>query len=258
MSIGAAIGGIGAGIGALLSASNASKNRAMQEKFAKKGIQWRVEDALAAGIHPLYALGAQTHSFAPVDASGVSAGIGQMGQDLGRAVDSMRTTGEKATAFGVAMQRLQLERGGLENELLRSQIARMQQAGTMPPAPGSNYSIPGQSGSKLVVDLPQERVVGAPGQPSQEPAPITDVGHAQTATGLAPVMSQDVKQRLEEDWWGTTLWNLRNRIIPTPPAQSPGPGKQWVFNGFEWQAWDKHWLRKKWQGGSGPTPGDFN
>lgn len=39
-----------------------------QEKFAKEGIQWKVADAIKAGIHPLYALGASTNAFQPVHA----------------------------------------------------------------------------------------------------------------------------------------------------------------------------------------------
>ena len=35
---------------------------ANQREFAKHGIQWRVDDAKAAGIHPLAALGSPTRS----------------------------------------------------------------------------------------------------------------------------------------------------------------------------------------------------
>lgn len=36
-----------------------------QREFAKMGIQWRVQDAIAAGLHPLFALGANLPSFSP-------------------------------------------------------------------------------------------------------------------------------------------------------------------------------------------------
>lgn len=42
-----------------------AENIAYQKEFAKHGIQWRVEDAKNAGIHPLAAIGAQTTSFTP-------------------------------------------------------------------------------------------------------------------------------------------------------------------------------------------------
>lgn len=253
MSIGSIISGIGAGIGALVSSKNAQKNINAQQQFAKKGIQWRVEDALAAGIHPLYALGAQTHSFSPVDASGVAGGIGQMGQDLGRAVDSMRTTPEKLTAFTAMMQNLQLERGGLENELLRSQIARMNQAGVMPPAPSPTVqtTIPGQTSSGLVPEtvapavmstLPFERDAVSPQAPHAEPGPISDIGYVDTPTGRAPVMSNSAKQRLEEDLAGTILWNLRNRVLPEANAMhmKTDRGTAWY-----WHPWYQEYRKVK-------------
>jgi hypothetical protein len=39
-----------------------SANIAMQKEFAQQGIGWKVADAKKAGIHPLFALGASTHS----------------------------------------------------------------------------------------------------------------------------------------------------------------------------------------------------
>lgn len=76
-----AIIGAGAVLGAaLLGSRSAEKNAAraaesaemqslrnieFQKEFAQNGIQWRVEDAKAAGLHPLFALGASTPSFSP-------------------------------------------------------------------------------------------------------------------------------------------------------------------------------------------------
>lgn len=40
-------------------------NRDLQKEFAQNSIQWRVDDAKKAGIHPLYALGAQGASYTP-------------------------------------------------------------------------------------------------------------------------------------------------------------------------------------------------
>lgn len=46
----------------------ANQNFAFQREFAEQGIQKRVEDAKKAGIHPLYAMGANTPSVSPVGA----------------------------------------------------------------------------------------------------------------------------------------------------------------------------------------------
>lgn len=45
--------------------SNMEYNRQTQEDFAKYGIQMRVADAQAAGVHPLYALGGGAPTFSP-------------------------------------------------------------------------------------------------------------------------------------------------------------------------------------------------
>lgn len=89
-------------IGGLFGANEARENRKAQEEFAKFGIRWRVEDAKAAGLHPLYALGAQTPSFSPVY-SNVGEQVSDMGQNISRAVAAQSNPAEKE------VQRLQLE-----------------------------------------------------------------------------------------------------------------------------------------------------
>lgn len=117
----------------------ARENMQMQEDFAQRGIRWRVRDAKAAGIHPLAALGAQTQSFSPVSFSATADtsfanAAANMGQDIGRAVNATRTAGERETAFQKSVQALTLEKGALENQLLASQIKRLQ-VQSNPPMP---------------------------------------------------------------------------------------------------------------------------
>ena len=63
----------------------AAQNYAQQKEFAQNSIRWKKEDAERAGIHPLYALGANTNSFAPtsVGTSSDFSGLAQAGQDIG-------------------------------------------------------------------------------------------------------------------------------------------------------------------------------
>lgn len=129
-----ALAGIGGTIAdALFGASQARQNIQLQKDFAQKGIQWRVADAKAAGIHPLYALGANTTSFSPVP---VGSNFGQAGQDIGRAVEAAGTPQTRAVG------QLALERASLENDLLRAQIAseRARLVGQVgPPVPDPRY-----------------------------------------------------------------------------------------------------------------------
>lgn len=147
------IGGAGALAGGAISANNQLKmaelNYKHQKEFAQNGIRWKVSDAKAAGIHPLYALGASTSSYSPVSGYGGDNGIGeaaaQFGQGIGRAVEAGMTKEERQRenakremqeTFDLALRQQELEAGRerisesrLRNKLLEQQIL-MQFAGS--------------------------------------------------------------------------------------------------------------------------------
>lgn len=108
-------------------AANAARNIQMQEEFAKQGIRWKVNDARKAGIHPLYALGAQTTSFSPVtvgatnEMAGPAAAMASLGQDLSRSVNATRTAPERLEA--TALTKLQLEGLAIDNDIKRATLA---------------------------------------------------------------------------------------------------------------------------------------
>lgn len=149
------------------SENTAMQNIALQKQFAKNGIQWKVEDALKAGIHPLAALGASTTSFAPVTvgsslAEGAS-GFASAGQDIGRAVNASMSKGDRASAASKAAEALALEKGQLENDLLKtqvaSQVAKLSQAGgnpAMPTATGGRKNRTGQPALDEAADIAEE------------------------------------------------------------------------------------------------------
>lgn len=212
--------------------ARADANTAMQREFAQHGIRWRVEDAKAAGIHPLYALGAQTHSFSPVQvgSENPAGAFADMGQDISRAIDATRTADERTNS---RLEALTLERAGLQNDLLRAQIAKLAPNQVGPPAPGSNYLIDGQTDSGPAANTkPLERVQSAPGAPQSEHAAIPDVGYARTKTGWAPVPSKDVKERIEDNLIQELMWTLRNNILPSFGVNQSPPVAGYQFNPF--------------------------
>lgn len=229
--LGGAIGAVGNVLGGLFGKSAADKQTAMQKEFAQNGIQWRVRDATKAGIHPLYALGAQVTPYSPVQVGDM--GLSAAGQDLSRAYMATRTEGQKVDLFTKQSQALQLQRLGLENELLAAQIKKTNQPSDQAPFPGSSYMIPGQTQSGVVSVPMQQTVAGI--APNREPAPIRDVGYAYTNSGYAPVPSKDVKDRIEDNFMAEMQWFLRNNVLPSfgvnksPPYKAP-PGKYWAFN----------------------------
>lgn len=150
--LGAILGGIGSIVGSVLNKKSADKQSKMQKEFAQEGIQWKVADAVKAGLHPLAALGANTMSYSPVQVGDMSSTLGDMGQNVGRAIEATANGSERATGkIGV----LQLERASLENDLLRTQIASQQaqlRAQVGPPMPsdgGAGQLIPGQGNSLI-------------------------------------------------------------------------------------------------------------
>lgn len=128
---------------------NLNAQMQMQKDFAKSGIRWRVEDAKKAGIHPIYALGANTPQYTPSSAtfaadSSLGNAFAAAGQDIGRAINSTRTASERQDAFTTTMQGLQVENAKLDLEtkkvLLASAVAKNRDNAT-PPAPAGSDNI---------------------------------------------------------------------------------------------------------------------
>lgn len=124
-----------------------AEDYAHQKEFAQSGITWKTEDARRAGIHPAIALGAQPASFSPIGVGDTgSQYTAAMGQDISRAIDTTRTATSRISAFDQTVQGLTVQKMGLENELLASQVAKVkQQVG--PPMAGDSYLLPGQTES---------------------------------------------------------------------------------------------------------------
>lgn len=228
----------------------AQENMALQREFAQNGIQWKVEDAKKAGIHPIYALGSAGASFSPVSGNFTSptSDLGAVGQDIGRAINSTRTESQRQDAFTQASQKLQLERGALENEVLRADLAsktgRMRATQNPPMAAAADpYLLPGQTQSGLTTPKALEVTPAPKNAPHSEGGAIVDAGWARTKTGWVPVPSKDVKERIEDNLPHELAHFMRNNILPmvpgagTPPPFAPPKGYVWRYNPIklEWQ-----------------------
>lgn len=220
-------------------------NIAAQERAAQNAIQWRVQDAIKAGVHPVYAMGNPGIATSPTGAftspqsaaappnlvapqvsgsAGDASFVAHMGQAIGRAVGAMQTKEERVyaktqVALATARDKLSLERGMLENDLIRSEIARNNRADQAgPPAPSvaavPEFSMGNSPRSARVDPRPATPTVNAPGVPSREAGNITDWGYSRTPTGLVVVQSADSKQRTEDDLLAQLGWMMRNNILP--------------------------------------------
>ena len=264
--------------GAMGMASNSATNAAnkeimemqlaFQREMAQNGIRWKVADANAAGIHPVYALGAPPFNPSPVaigqqSDNSMGNAIADAGQHIGRAIDATRSREEKVDAYQQQSAELTLQGMKLDNEFKAAQIGAMLKSTIGPPWPdpysGHNPAFvdsgpPSNSDSKnstayrpfgltgtganaagLVKPVPHAPVNRNPDRPSMEPGDIVDTGWARTPTGWTPVPSKDVKERIEDNLISETLWEMRNRIPPSffgefnPPFPAP-PGQQWIWS----------------------------
>lgn len=92
-----------------------------QERFAKHGLQWKVQDAKQAGLHPLAAIGANTHSFSPM-AIGSNASPPDVGSGIGQAIRAaFDVEGRKLRHIQLLQEREKLDNMRLINVGLKKQ-----------------------------------------------------------------------------------------------------------------------------------------
>lgn len=234
----------------------ADKQAKLQKEFAQSGIQWKVEDAKKSGIHPLYALGANTVSYTPTQVGGGD--FAAAGQNIGRAIDATRSNNGKAAALAITAAELQAEGLKLDNEMKRVQLASSmalaRQAGSAPGLPSATVmpgflGLPGQ-GDTAQIDGPEVNVKKniapiTPGQPHAELGAHPEIAWYRTPSGgLAPMVPQSLSESFEQDWPSFYQWYYRNKIVP-----EIAPPDDHVLNPYEFNALAGEWRRrgrKKW------------
>lgn len=242
-------------------AAQAAANIAHQKEFAQNGIQWKVEDAKKAGLHPLFALGASTHSFSPVSAGTTASdfsGLADAGQNIGRAIDATRDPASKqAASLQTAFAATQLEGAQLDNDIKRARLASAiatNQTGTGGgiPIPGGLNQFDGQ-GNAIPLDnkgikIESRRDATDPTNPTQIPGSGPSVGYVKLDENLyGPVMPPELAESYESDHIGRWDWQIRNRVLPfisqrTPPnVPHDRTNQEVVFNPFRngWEVRNK-------------------
>lgn len=227
----------------------AELDRQTQLDIAKNQIQWRTADAKRAGIHPLYALGMSPINYSPVAIGGGSGGgeyYSQMGQDIGRAVGAYQSNRERRQALQMEQFRnnvrayregilfdQQVERNSLENDRLRSQIARLNAPGS---PPGLDF------GPGAVEVLPARSTSPGHNGLAREAGSIRDFGFTNTdGGGLSPVPSDDIHERIEENIPAQVGHFYRNNILPIfnrGMRHAPDPREHPLPRGFDRWRWN--------------------
>lgn len=150
---------------------------ARQKEFAQMGIRWKAEDAKAAGLHPLAAIGGVGASYSPTiampdrgsvpDFSGTGERIGdyleKMGQNTSRAQVATQTVTERRLEE-LAIRNAELRNSSLELDLAAKTASLLGQPRN-PPMP----SALGAPAGAVTVE-PSKEVAHAPGRPHVEAA----------------------------------------------------------------------------------------
>lgn len=207
-------------IGGFLGQQQQKKNEQLQREFAQNSVSWRVADAKRAGIHPLYALGAPTFSPAVSSSSPMGDAIAGMGQDISR---SMNATASQSTRdANVTLTNLAIQRAGLQNELLKTEIASR----------SARLTQGGQRGPAMPIDevnpfrVPQE--ANAEGRPPV----MLDGTRIRTDPGTSPA-------KAFEDWLGDDVFSpgFLPNLFGAAKAHW-GPPATWPSQ-MVWAVWDR-------------------
>lgn len=243
------------------SAKDATRaNIRLQKEFAQHGIRWRVADAKAAGLHPLYALGAQLPSFSPVYQDDPMAGaVAQAGQNIGQAVAAQETREQRAqTLLSTQLLQKQLEESDARIGVLRSEEAlntqRMNQTAAFPSISGTN-----PDGSSIDFGSESDPYAIAGGSKPVSPEEAAGYFFQDNVTPKAPDMispssgDNSVAPSRNPMWYGFNVGAGRTLFLPGGSSGDPSEALEslseskillWITyaenvrrNGKEWADW---------------------
>lgn len=211
----------------------ARQNYEQQKEFAQNGIQWKVEDAKKAGIHPLAALGASTATTSGThQVGGGSSGgdlarsLGDMGQSVSRAIQATATADQRVMS-NLQIENAKTELAGkeIDNQIKLNQLNQMNQVGPAFPSANDPHMIPGQGNAMRGVKIvPSESTASEAGRPGIQAGLINSLQYTREPhgnIGIAP--SQQAKERNEDDFIAESMWHLKNRFNPPAPRTSDYP-----------------------------------
>lgn len=121
--------------------AQADTNYLRQLEFAKHGIRWKVEDAIAAGLHPLYAIGGAGAAFAPNPITVGDNSLASMGQNVARAISAQETAEQRTLRLAnLAKLEAETEKESAMAFYYRSEAMRAQLGWNGPGMPSSSGS----------------------------------------------------------------------------------------------------------------------
>lgn len=194
-----------------------------QVEFARHGIQWRAQDARAAGINPIFALGGSGPSYVP-----------QQGE-----TGTFQKMGQNITKNLIEMQALEIEEKKLDILGQKKWLRRQDD--------WHGRHMKGQPDADVITN-PKERTATDPTRSTE----VSDIPAEQWATTgknrLKRVLSKDISEPAESDWWFNLSRMFRkgteaalNAVVADHKTRQriwnarPQYGKHKAPSGYEWR-----------------------
>lgn len=224
------------------------KNYEAQKEFAQSGLRWKVEDAKAAGIHPLFALGAPATQFAPSFINdSPSESLSRIGQSLQRAQNVTKTPSEKMIDWikmeqeQEILKKLRLENIGLRRELKTPSF----------PDVVVNRDFPSLDVGNILdrmhgIDIIKEpaRITKSDRHGTKEAGTIPGAVELKLPGGRVTTVPPQDAQGLDETWFAPRQYDLIRAMDYLKgvftgkihddyfPNSKPRKGYKWVYNRF--------------------------
>jgi len=169
MLAGAGIMAAGGLVGGMLGSSSAQRSQARQQAWEKEvmqnAIQWRMSDAKAAGVHPIYALGAQVAQGStgiPLS-DPLGPAVSEMGQNIGNVVARSAPVMERQRhELELQLGAANLAESDARRQMYLSEAAKNRQAGVSglgimgdPVVEGQSPNVSGMANDLIDVRPPQ-------------------------------------------------------------------------------------------------------
>lgn len=230
------IGKIGQGI---YNAFQQNKQAKFQKQMAYHGLEIKAKQAERMGVSKLVALGAPTHTPAPVGV-GID-GIGDASQDIGRALNAYNAAPAKADSMSKELATIHMESAKVDLDLKKLELLSRSRLLTAPGTPpgisvSDKDTTPAFPPEAEGVKLKKEIAPASPMAPHRSFGVSPEVDMYRSTGGYTPQIPQALAESLESSPVMSMQWYLRNGLLPsimdsyrTEPYKLPY-GQSWVFN----------------------------
>lgn len=203
-----------------------------QKNFERNSLTGRITEGSGLGLSKLASIGSQPNN-------SMTTAVGQNMPQLQKSQTTDYDHGINGKILAAQLEGVKLDNLKKAQDLQKPAPGVPDRGGFMPGTKRINHG---------VKDVPMERTQTFPGKPHMEPGAVAGMGFEVTPTGLAPIPSGDVKERIEDSMYESRNF-FRYGVLPNfgntsgaPPLSALPPGADsWIWNpqAQEYQATSK-------------------